>query len=131
VSELEAELADLRRTVEEQDITIVAIGAAMLSLFDILAQVLETRGVGERSEIADRLQQIVDRERAKTDRAEREREALRTLPPDLRRPWRDLEGQKKQHALLEAFIVRITTPPEQPPSPPASALRVVRPSEEK
>jgi len=123
MSGIEAELADLQRTVEDQDITINAVGGVMLSLFEFLANALI-----DRTEIVKRLQQIVDRERADTEREERERDALRTLPPD--RPWRDLEIQKREHALLDEIIRRLTPTESETSSPPAPTLRIVKGSEE-
>jgi hypothetical protein len=109
---MEKEIEALRAAIKQQDIQITATGAMVLSLFDLLTQVLETRGIADRAEIADRLFQIILRERNETQITERERGT------QLFGACRDIEGQKLQHRLLEGVVCRLMPAPSPPPKKP-------------
>jgi hypothetical protein len=100
--DMETEINSLRVIVDQQSVQISAFGTAMFSMFDLLGHVLQTRDVADRSEIAGRLQEIIDREKLTAS----------------------TEVEMMRLAFLEALVGRLQSPASTPPIP-APGLRVV------
>lgn len=104
---LELEVAELRLMVEKQRIMLNAIYGTTISLLDVFSQVLETRRVADRAEIANRLREIVGKARTETANGKSELSDF------------EIEAQTMSQKLLDAFSDQLSaTPPPTPPPKP-------------
>src|SRR5437868_5255861 len=77
--------------IEELEIQIHGVAAALLNLFDVFSQILQTHDIAKRTEIVKRVQEMLAPEKAELAALECQREVLHIHWPARRKPFSDID----------------------------------------